>query len=82
MSDDSFEIWRRALEARDELAGIRDPELDQIRDRMKAELVRSLRAGIDEINGLPEHSKRGLSARRRAEIEWPGAVLEALSAPQ
>ena len=78
----SFETWRRLLEARGELAEIKDRELDKIRERIRADLIRILREGIDEIGKLSGRRRPDLETRRRAEVEWLSAVLAALEAPQ
>ena len=78
----SFETWRRLLEARGELAEIKDRELDKIRERIRADLIRILREGIDEIGKLSGRRRPDLETRRQSEIEWLAAVLTALEPPQ
>jgi hypothetical protein len=78
----SFETWRRLLEARGELAEIKDRELDKIKEKIRADLVVILREGIDQIEKLPSRRRPDLETRRQSEIEWLAAVLTALEPPQ
>jgi hypothetical protein len=79
---DPFEEARRLLERRDDLAAIRDDDTDRIREQMRTDFIKILRAGIGEISRLPNNARPDLEARRRAEIEWLAAVLESMSPPQ
>ena len=70
---------------RDErLGGIQDPRLDAVRSRMRAELIATVRSGLDELGRIDCAGNR--EARGQAgsaqESEWLRAVLASMAAPQ
>ena len=42
------------LDRRDDFSAIADDELDRIRERARADLIKVLRTAIDDINRLPD----------------------------
>jgi hypothetical protein len=79
---ESYEIWRALMGRRDDRSGIDDPELDDIRGRIKSQPVQTLRSGIDQIDSLPTKGRPDGEARRKAELEWLSRLLRTMGAPQ
>lgn len=82
MTDASFDEQRRLLGILDELASIKDDELDRLLDGVKSEIIRALRSGIAEIEQLPAKRRPDQEARRRAQVEWFAFLLASLGALQ
>jgi hypothetical protein len=81
-STDLTAEWRRLLQLREDLSAVIDDDLTRIRERMRAELAQTLRAGIDEIGRLSSEGRPDFQAKRRLKIEWWREVLSVMDAPQ